>query len=180
MAEERPTRCGKAGCPERLRFHRHSRFPRKSVYRHGCGWQPVLWVQRFRCVACRKVFSLILPTVYKWQRADHALQQDVALGRPTDAGGDFSTRTFQRWKRKWRVWCAKYQQSILKWLLTQHAGIVSVDVTAAQAHTPLDYVQSLLSQLPGERPSAVEVLSVCRFGGRAVEGIPHYLSLVFS
>lgn len=180
--DTRPTRCNRFGCLERHRFHRHSRYPRKSVYRNGVGWSPALWVQRYRCAACEKVFSLILPFVYKWQRADHALQQAVALEQPYDrdaVDAAFSRRTLQRWKQKWQARCGTYLQAILAWLLTRHAGSVSVDVTRRQSRTPLGYLHALLAQVPGQVPNAVDVVCVCRFGGWPLQRIPHSLSLVF-
>jgi hypothetical protein len=152
------------------------------VYRNGVGWIQGLWVQRYRCAACEKVFSLILPYVYKWQRADHALQQAVALEHPHDRAAvaeAFSLRTLQRWKRKWQARCESYLQTILTWLLTQFAGIVSVNVTRRQSRTALGYLHALLAQLPRQVPNAVDVVSVCRFGGWPLQRIPHGLSLVF-
>ncbi len=152
------------------------------MYRNGVGWLPTLWVQRYRCAACEKVFSLILPFVYKWQRADHALQEAVTLEQPYDRNAvdaAFSLRTLQRWKRKWQARCEVYLQAILAWLLTNHAGTVSVNVTKDQSRTPLGYLHALLAQLPRQVPNAVDVVCVCRFGGWPLRRIPHGLSLVF-
>ncbi len=152
------------------------------MYRNGVGWLATLWVQRYRCAACEKVFSMIPPFVYKWQRADHALQEAVSLDRPYDRGAvaeAFSLRTLQRWKRKWQTRCGVYLQTILAWLLTRYTGTVSVDVTRGQSRTPLGYLHALLAQLPRQVPNAVDVVSVCRFGGWPLQRIPHGLSLVF-
>ena len=177
----RPNGCTGENCQERDRFHRHSRYSRKCIYRQGCGWMPVMWVQRFRCATCGKVFSLIIPILYKWQRAEHELQQSVAMEQPyrrEEVAEAFSERTLSRWKQTWLAWSAFYQQAILAWLLTSYA-FLSVNVTAAEARTPLHYLQALLAQLPGKVPAAVEVVSVCRFGGRQLRRIPHILSLSF-
>lgn len=177
----RPHGCDGENCLESSRFHRHSRYPRKCVYRQGCGWLPVMWVQRFRCATCGKVFSLLIPIVFKWQRAEHSLQQSVALEEPfprEEVVLSFSERTVSRWKQKWLAWSAVYLQAIIQWLLTLYA-FLSVDVTAKQARTPLSYLQALLAQLPVKALVAVEVVSVCRFGGGLLRKIPHILSLAF-
>jgi hypothetical protein len=140
-----------------------------------------MWISRFRCAACRKIISFLIPTVYKWQRAEHDLQQAVVLKQPyprEEVAAAFSGRTLLRWKQKWLEWCARYQQEICTWLYTLHA-FLSPDVTAKQARNPLSYLQALLSQLPGKAPVVVDVVSVCRFGGRSLRSIPHFLSLVF-
>lgn len=141
----------------------------------------MLWVQRFRCAACNKVFSLFLPTLYKWQRAEHDVQQEIAMGQVFQREKlltAFSERTLIRWKQKWLAWSALYLQAIIHWLITAYV-FLSVDVTKTQAKTTLNYVQALLAQLPGKAPSAVDVISVCRFGGSSLWNIPHSLSLVF-
>ncbi|MHC1758516.1 MAG: hypothetical protein AB9917_03190 [Negativicutes bacterium] len=180
-SEVRPIGCDGENCLESNRFHRHSRYPRKCVYRQGCGWLPVMWVQRFRCATCGKVFSLFIPIVYKWQRVEHDLQQSVALEEPfhrEEVAEAFSGRTLSRWKQKWLAWSLFYLQAITQWLFTLYA-FLSVAVTAKQARSPLHYLVALLAQLPGKAPGVVEVLSVCRFGGGSVRKIPQILSLVF-
>ena len=176
----RPTRCAQDECQERHRFHRHSQFPRKCVYRKDGGWAPFMWVQRFRCVACNKVFSLLIPIVYKWQRAEHALQQDVALDKKVgnEVLESFSERTLRRWKHKWQEWAEEYLQIILKWLLTWYSSI-STDLGRRETLTPLGYLRALLKQVPGKVLGAVAVTSAARFGGRSDSAIPHFLSLVF-
>lgn len=177
----RPTRCAGENCTESNRFHRHSRYLRKCVYRQGCGWLSPIWVERFRCAVCGKVFSFFISFLYKWQRAEHDLQQAVALDQPfirEEVAEAFSRRTVSRWKQKWLAWSGIYLQAITQWLLTLYA-LLSVDVTAKQARTPLHYLVALLAQLPGKTPGAVEVIGVCRFGGGSIRKIPHILSLVF-
>lgn len=179
--EVRPHGCDGENCLESKRFHRHSRYPRKCVYLQDYGWLPMMWVERFRCATCGKVFSLFIPIVFKWQRAEHSLQQAVALEEPfprEEVVLAFSERTLKRWKHKWLDWSGVHLQSIIQWLLTLYA-YMSVNVTAIQARTPLSYLQALLAQLPGKAPVAVEVVSVCRFGARSLRRIPHFLSLVF-
>ena len=178
----RPASCTRANCPEKFRFHHHSSYSRNSVYRQGHGWATTMRIERFRCADCRKVISLLIPTVYKWQRAEHDLQQAVAMQQPyprEEVVEAFSERTLLRWKQQWLEYCGQHLQAICTWLFTLYA-FLSADVTAAQARTPLTYLQALLSQLPGKAPAALEVISVCRFGGRALRKIPHFLSLVFS
>ena len=178
----RPNGCTRANCLEKLHFHHHSSYSRNSVYRQGYGWLPIIWIERFRCASCRKVISLLIPTVYKWQRAEHDLQQAVALKQPypkEEVTEAFSERTLLRWKQKWQEWCGLHLQAICTWLFTLYA-FLSTDVTAKQARTPMSYLQALLAQLPGKSPVAVEVVSVCRFGGGQLRSIPHFLSLVFA
>ena len=174
----RPARCERAGCTETQRFNRHSQYPRNSVYRQGKGWVQNLSVQRFLCMACGKVISLIVPICYKWQRADHAVQQAVAMGESTsgEERAEFSERTHKRWKQKWQAWAREQQQSILQWLLTWHSKI-SVNVSKVQARTPLGYLQALLDQMSPEVPDAVAITSLARFGGWPRKQIPHFLSL---
>lgn len=178
----RPTICASENCTESSQFHRHSRYPRTCVYRQEHGWAPKLWVQRFRCAACDKVFTFFIPFVYKWQRAEHSLQQAVVLDQPypkDEVAEAFSERTLKRWKQKWHARSGHYLQAIIQWLFTLYA-FLSVNVTAQQARTPLSYLQALLDQLPGKAPVAVKVVSVCRFGGDSLRRLPHFLSLVFS
>ena len=177
----RPTGCTRVNCPEKLRFHSHSSYSRNSVYREGHGWAITMWIERFRCADCHKIISLLVPTVYKWQRAEHDLQQAVAMQQSysrEEVAEAFSERTLLRWKQKWLKWGGLHLQTICTWLFTLYA-FLSVDVTANQARTPLTYLQTLLSQRPGKAPAALEVISVCRFGGRSLRSIPHFLSLVF-
>lgn len=177
----RPNSCARDDCPEKSQFHRHSHYPRTCVYRQGSGWLPVMWVERFRCALCGKVFSLILPFVYKWQRAEHVLQQGVALGDPAvreEAAEQFSERTLLRWRQKWHAWSFQFLQAILQWLFSLYS-FLSADVAAKQTRTPLEYLQALLTQLPDKALGAVAVVSVSRFGGRAVRMIPHILSVSF-
>lgn len=178
----RPSSCDGENCTESYRFHRHSCYPRTCIYRQEFGWLPKLWVQRFRCVTCGKVFSFFISFLYKWQRAEHSLQQAVVLDQPypkEEVAEAFSERTLKRWKQKWQARSSHYLQTIIQWLLTLYA-FLSVNVTAHQARSPLSYLQALLAQLPGKAPIAVEVVGVCRFGGRSLRRLPHFLSLVFS
>lgn len=174
----RPTRCERSGCDETQRFNRHGQYPRNSVYRKGVGWVPILYIQRFLCMACGKVISLIVPICYKWQRAEHAVQQAVAMGEPTpvEDQAEFSERTRKRWKQKWHAWAREQRQLILQWLLTWHSKI-SVNASKEQARTPLEYLQALLDQLTPEMPGAVAITSLARFGGWSRIQIPHFLSL---
>jgi transposase-like protein len=164
----RPRRCARKGCDETHRFHRHGHYQRKSVYHADLGWLAPLQVQRFRCACCGKVFSLLIPFVYKWQRVDHALQQAVALGGgiTTAVRALFSDRTLKRWKQKWQAWAREQQQAILQWLLTWHSKI-SPNVSREQARTPLGYLQALMDQTSPEMPGAVAITSLARFGGRS-------------
>lgn len=174
----RPTRCERAGCVETERFNRHSRYARNSIYLKGTGWVENLFIQRFLCKACGKVISLIISICYKWQRAEHAVQQAVALGEPIRAeeAGEFSERTRKRWKQKWQAWARKWQQLILQWLLTWYQQTTPL-ASREQTRTPLVYLQALLDQAPPEMPGAVALTSLARFGGGSGRQLPHFLSL---
>lgn len=177
----RPSRCAQPNCGETSRFQRHSSYSRKCVYRQDVGWLPVMWVQRFLCATCDKVFTFFLPFVYKWQRAEHILQQAVAMDQPhprEEIAAAFSVRTLARWKQKWRTWSALHLQAILTWLLTWYS-VVSVDVAVKHTRIPLNYLHALLAQLPGNVPATVAVVSACRFGGGPPGTIPHMLSIAF-
>jgi len=174
----RPTRCKREGCPEEEHFHRHDSYPRKSVYRSGVGWINGVRVQRYRCARCGKVFALIQPSHYKWQRADHITQQAVAFGQydPTILLEHFSERTLQRWRQKWNVWAQQNWQVILQWLLRTNPEL-TVNAGAPEVATPLLYLGFLLSQFSENRHSPVTVTAVSRFGGWSKQATPQCLSL---
>jgi len=173
-----PTRCKREGCPEEVHFHRHGSYPRKAVYRSGVGWLVGVRVQRFCCALCGKVFSLILPSHYKWQRADHITQQEVASGHlePAALQEHFSERTLQRWRQKWNAWAQHLRQVILQWLLRMNPGL-NLNASASVAANPLRYLGFLLSQFTGNRHNSVTVTAVSRFGGWSMQAIPQCLSL---
>lgn len=174
----RPTRCKREGCSETVRFHRHDNYRRKAIYRKGIGWMIGVRVQRFRCVLCGMVFSLIPPNHYKWQRADHATQQDVASGQhePNELQENFSTRTLQRWRQKWKGWTEQMLHWILQWLLRMKPGI-TLDASTSIAADPLRYLGFLLGQFRGNRHKSVTVTAVSRFGGWSIPAIPQCLSV---
>jgi len=174
----RPTRCKREGCSELVRFHMHDSYRRKAIYRKGIGWVVGVHVQRFRCVLCGKVFSLIPPNHYKWQRADHVTQQDVALGQHESKAllENFSTRTLHRWRQKWKGWAEQLLHWILQWLLRMKPGI-SLDASASIATDPLRYLGFLLGQFSENRHSSVTVTAVSRFGGWSMPAIPQCLSV---
>lgn len=174
----RPTRCKREGCSEVVRFHRHDSYLRKAVYRKGIGWVIGVRVQRFRCVLCGMVFSLILPNHYKWQRADHATQQDVAFDEhePNALRENFSTRTLLRWRQNWKRWTERLLHCILQWLLRMKPGI-TLDTSASIAADPLRYLSFLLGQFRGNRHYSVTVTAVSRFGGWSMPAIPQCLSV---
>ena len=131
----RPNGCTRANCLEKLHFHHHSSYSRNSVYRQGYGWLPIIWIERFRCASCRKVISLLIPTVYKWQRAEHDLQQAVALKQPypkEEVTEAFSERTLLRWKQKWQEWCGLHLQAICTWLFTLYELLAGVACATAR------------------------------------------------
>ena len=174
----RPTRCKREGCSETVRFHRHDSYRRKAIYRKGIGWVIGVRVQRFRCVLCGMVFSLIPPDHYKWQRADHVTQQDVASGQhePNVLQANFSTRTLQRWRQKWKRWTEQLLHWILQWLLRMKPGI-TLDASTSIAADPLRYLDFLLGQFRGNRHNSVTVTAVSRFGGWSIPAIPQCLSV---
>jgi len=174
----RPSRCKREGCSEAVRFHRHDNYPRKSVYRKGIGWVVGVRVQRFRCVLCGKVFSLIPPNHYKWQRADHSTQQEIASGQHESNAlqEHFSTRTLQRWRQKWNKWIVQQLQFILQWLLRMKPGM-TLDASASIAANPLRYLGFLLGQFSENRHESVTVTAVSRFGGWSILAIPQCLSV---
>lgn len=174
----RPSRCKREGCSEAVRFHRHDNYPRKSVYRKGIGWVVGVRVQRFRCVLCGKVFSLIPPNHYKWQRADHSTQQEIASGQheSNELQEHFSTRTLQRWRQKWNKWIVQQLQFILQWLLRMKPGM-TLDASASIAANPLRYLGFLLGQFSENRHESVTVTAVSRFGGWSILAIPQCLSV---
>jgi len=176
--EVRPKRCKREGCIETMHIHRHGSFPRKSVYRTGIGWVINLTVQRFRCARCGKTFSIILPSHFKWQRADLSTQQTVALEHRslTFLLADFSKRTLQRWHQKWNEWAERLHAQILQWILHMNPG-VSVNVDAITAAKPLPYLAFLLNQIPQNRHGPATVTAVARFGGVSLQAIPQCLSL---
>jgi hypothetical protein len=173
-----PTRCKREGCPEKKRFHRHGSYPRKAVYRKGIGWVGGIRIQRFLCALCGATISLILPTHYKWQRADLATQQDVASGQrePNALQEHFSKRSLQRWRQKWNGWTEKLLYLILRWLLRMKPEL-TLDASAYIAANPLRYLGFLLGQFSENRHRSITVTAVSRFGGWSVAEVPQCLSL---
>ena len=167
-------------CHSTAGFHRHSRYRRKCVYLYGVGWIPVLWIQRFRCKSCNKVFSLLPSKLYKWKRADRQVQRDIVLGKYIDPNilEAFSLRTLQRWKAKWNEWAQRFIQQVISWLLFQIPSL-SLEVTHDQSLKPIKYLNALWHKATGRLPDLLDVLGLCRFGGRPYHEIPHFLSVVF-
>lgn len=175
--EIRPKRCKREWCIETRHIHRHGNYPRKSVYRAGIGWVANIIVQRFRCARCGMTFSVILPTHFKWQRADLSILQEVALGhRAMCLFGVFSKRTLQRWHQKWNELAKRFHSQILQWILHMNPGI-TLDTDAVTAAAPLRYLAFLLNQIPQIRHSPTTVTAVARFGGVPNQAIPQCLSL---
>ena len=174
----RPKRCKAEGCIETKHFHRHGSYPRKSVYRTGIGWMSTIHIQRFRCARCYTTFSIILPTHYKWQRADHATQQSVVFSKPLlqHLLADFSERTLYRWKQKWRIWAEQSHAVILQWLLRLNPGL-SLDASAFVSSNPLRYIAFLLEQFTRNRHSPLAVTSVAKYGGWSAQAVPQCLTL---
>jgi hypothetical protein len=174
----RPTRCKREGCPEKNRFHRHGSYFRKAVYQKGVGWVDGIRIQRFLCALCGAGISIILPSHYKWQRADLATQQDVASNQhePDGLQEHFSKRTLQRWRQKWNGWTEQLLQLILQWLLRMKPGM-TLDASASITANPLWYLGFLLGQFAENRHSSITVTAVSRFGGWSRPGITQCLSL---
>lgn len=177
-ASFRPTRCKSEGCNETKHFHRHGSYARKSVFRIGIGWVSNIRIQRFRCARCKKAFSLILPTHYKWQRADLSTQQGVIENKKSmhHLLADFSNRTLYRWKQKWHIWAEESHAVILQWLLRLNPGL-SLDASPFVSSNPLRYIQFLLDQFSQNAHSPIKVTSVAKHGGWSVPTIPQCLTL---
>ncbi len=174
----RPSHC--KFCNSQHGFHRHSHYHRKCIYRKGYGWLPVTTIQRFLCTACGKVFSLLFPGTYKWQRAEHAIQQEVAIGNVPipETRENFSLRTLNRWRQKWNIWAASIQQMIIQWLLMM-LSTLSLDVTRKEARNPVKYLSTLFQRMPMKMPAVLEIIGVSRFVGVSMNKIPQSLSVVF-
>lgn len=174
----RPKRC--KFCNSKHGFHRHSHYSRKCIFRKGIGWLPILFIQRFKCTACGKVFSLLFYTTYKWQRAEHTIQQEVVLDGlvATVAQENFSQRTLYRWKAKWNAWTSQVMSYVLQWLLNRIA-FLCIDVTICEAKTPMHYLTTLLTRMSGRMPVAVEVVGISHFVGGSPDKIPQCLSLSY-
>ena len=174
----RPTRCKDDACIEQSRFHRHGSYPRKSVFVQGIGWLANLTVQRYRCARCGKTFSIILPSHYKWQRANLSLQQAVALGLCPLVSllVHFSKRTLQRWRQKWNAWAQALHAVILGWILYKWPD-ASLNADKQTSAGPLVYLAFLLNQIPSNRHGPATVTAVARFGGASRRATTHNLSL---
>ena len=134
----------------------------------------------FPLYSLRKVFSLLFPGTYKWQRAEHAIQQDVVLGNVhiPEARENFSLRTLNRWRQKWNIWAAFIQQMIIRWLFLMFSTL-SLDVTRQEVQTPVKYLNTLFQRMPMKMPAVLEVIGVSRFVGVPVDKIPQCLSVSF-
>lgn len=168
----RPQYCQACGAKEK--FHRHSSYHRKKVYVRGQWFKGGLYIQRFLCTACEKVFSLIPLFLYKWQQASLWDQESVVLERIKEIPG-FSKRTLSRWKKRWRERAVQCQQTILRFVLLLKADL-SLDAGAKQTENTYRYLRFVYRQLPENMPLLTELLSMITYDGQGLRNIPHNLS----
>jgi len=175
----RPNRC--KFCNEKQGFHRHSHYKRKCIFRKSIGWLPVTLIQRFKCRTCGRVFSLLFSTTYKWQRAEHIVQQEVmseGFTESTTIKENFSQRTIYRWKAKWNAWAAQTMPYILQWLMNAIV-FLCINVTQYEARKPIHYLTTLLTRMPKKMPVAIEVVGISHFAVGSPGKIPQSLSLSY-
>ena len=159
----RPKRC--KHCRARCRFHRHSSYPRKKIFlRHR--WCPIPFlIQRFRCVACGKVFSFIPHFLYKWQQACLQTQEQVVLSliqHRKQLLRFFHPRTLTRWKQRWRQRAYVHQQKIMQFLFSRKADI-NVNAPVPASREILSYLEFLWRQATSGMPSLLLAVSASHF-----------------
>lgn|GEM_PF-1977792 len=162
-------------CSAQCRFHRHSRYMRKCVFLLT-GWLKPFFIQRFKCTACGKVFSLIPECVYKWQRLDLALLQEFLSGKPCKrVRENFSERTLWRWKARWRERVESQRAKILQILLSFKPDL-NIDVPASQTASTLTYLLELCGTMPKGSPSLIHLVSKLHYRTALARAIPHKMS----
>lgn len=176
----RPVRC--KHCKTQGRFHRHSSYCRKKIFLHHRWCRIPFFVQRFRCVACGKVFSLIPHFLYKWQQASLLIQERVVFNRiksRKQLSGAFHLRTLARWKQRWRQRAHEQQPKILQHLFSRKADI-DVNAPISDTREVLPYLHFLWRQVPSEMPSLLVAVSLLHFGSMVRRSTPQNLSSSFS
>lgn len=164
----RPNRC--KHCAAQGRFHRHSRYKRKCVFRRN-GWLQPFFIQRFKCMTCGKVFSLIPGFIYKWQRLELALLQELLSGQRSEpVRENFSQRTIWRWKALWRERVESLRAKVLQVLLSFKPDL-NIDVPVSKTASTLSYLLELCGNMPKELPILIQLVSVLHFSARP--GEPH-------
>ena len=162
-------------CNAQCRFHRHSRYMRKCVFLLT-GWLTPFFIQRFKCSACGKVFSLIPESLYKWQRLDLALLQEFLSGKQCKSVREnFSVRTLWRWKARWRERVESQRAKILQILLSFKPDL-NIDVPISKASSTLSYLLELCSNMPRETPSLIQLASMLHYCTALSGPIPHKMS----
>jgi len=152
----RPIRC--VHCRAQGKFHRHSKYLRTCVFRHT-GWLKPFFIQRFKCTACGKVFSLIPDFIYKWQRLDLTLLQEfLSGGRCELVKKNFSLRTLWRWKARWRDRIESQRAKVLQILLSFKPDL-DIDVSASKMTGTLSYLLELCLNMPRETPILLQLVS---------------------
>ena len=167
----RPSHCKR--CEERHSFHRHSRYQRKCVFRSG-GWLTPFYIQRFKCAACAKVFSLLPDFLYKWQRLDLELTQKLlsqAERVRTLLQEHFSKRTIQRLRARWLERVEAYRPKISQILLFLKSDL-DIDVPQEKLTSTWQYLKDLWEGLPKEMPLLLFIVSILQFGGRLQDVLP--------